>query len=152
MDRRIASGGRTPATRGSRAAWRAAGVEAPGERMCSRADLHIHTLASDGVSSVADILARAEAVGLDIIAITDHERVDAAHAARKMAEARGMKRGGDRRRKISTRGGHLIALYRQRIRPWGSLRDAVRQVHDQGGLAIVAHPLVPYPITSASGR
>jgi predicted metal-dependent phosphoesterase TrpH len=53
-----------------------------------RADLHIHTLASDGVSSVADILAAAEAIGLDVIAITDHERVDAAHAARKMAEAR----------------------------------------------------------------
>jgi predicted metal-dependent phosphoesterase TrpH len=26
------------------------------------------------------------------------------------------------------------------------------QIHDQGGLAIVAHPLVPYPITCASGR
>jgi hypothetical protein len=118
-----------------------------------RADLHIHTLASDGVSSVTDILARAEAVGMDVIAITDHERVDAAHAARKMAEARAMKLEVIVGEEISTRGGHLIALFiEKRIRPWGSLRDAVRQVHEQGGLAIVAHPLVPYPITSASGR
>jgi hypothetical protein len=61
--------------------------------------------------------------------------------------------GGVVGEEISTRGGHLIALFiEKRIRPWGSLRDAVRQVHEQGGLAIVAHPLVPYPITSASGR
>src|SRR5262245_26081480 len=118
-----------------------------------RADLHIHTLASDGVSSVAEILERAEAIGLDVIAITDHERVDAAHAARAMAEARGMRVKVIVGEEISTRGGHLVALFiDERIRPWGSLRDAVRQVHDQGGLAIVAHPLVPYPITSASGR
>jgi predicted metal-dependent phosphoesterase TrpH len=128
--------------------------EAPRRReSAGRADLHIHTLASDGVSSVADILSRAEAVGLDVIAITDHERVDAAHAARKMAEARGMKLEVIVGEEISTRGGHLIALFiEKRIRPWGSLREAVRQVHEQGGLAIVAHPLVPYPITSASGR
>ena len=56
-----------------------------------RADLHIHSLASDGVSSVAQILDHAQnRAKLDVIAITDHERVDAAHAARAMAEARGM--------------------------------------------------------------
>ena len=44
-----------------------------------RADLHIHSLASDGVSSVAEILdARRARAGLDVIAITDHERIDAA--------------------------------------------------------------------------
>jgi predicted metal-dependent phosphoesterase TrpH len=118
-----------------------------------RADLHIHTLASDGVSSVAEILERAEAAGLDVIAITDHERIDAAHAAHAMAEARGMRVQVVIGEEISTRGGHLLALYiQERIRPWGSLRSAIAQVHDQGGLAIVAHPLVPYPLTCASGR
>ena len=118
-----------------------------------RADLHIHTLASDGVSSVAEILERAEAAGLDVIAITDHERVDAAHAARAMAAARGLRVQVIVGEEISTRGGHLVALFiEERIRPWGSMRSAIAQVHDQGGLAIVAHPLVPYPLTSASGR
>lgn len=118
-----------------------------------KADLHIHTLASDGVSSVADILSAAEAKDLDVIAITDHERVDAAHAAKAMAEARGLNVKVIVGEEISTRGGHVVALFLQeRIRPWGSLADAIRQVHEQGGLAIVAHPLVPYPITSASGR
>ncbi|MEX2546435.1 MAG: PHP-associated domain-containing protein [Chloroflexota bacterium] len=118
-----------------------------------RADLHIHTLASDGVSSVAQILEHAEAAGLDLIAITDHERVDAAHAAHAMAEARGMRVKVIVGEEISTRGGHVLALFiEKRIRPWGSLRSAVAQVHEQGGLAIVAHPLVPYPLTCASGR
>ena len=117
------------------------------------ADLHIHTLASDGVSSVADVLSAADVRGLDVIAITDHERVDAAHAAKAMAEARGLRVKVIVGEEISTRGGHVVALFiEERIRPWGSLADAIRQVHEQGGLAIIAHPLVPYPITSASGR
>ncbi len=118
-----------------------------------RADVHIHTLASDGVSSVAEILERAEAAGLDVIAITDHERIDAAHAARAMAVARGTRVQVVVGEEISTRSGHLLALFiDKRIRPWGSLRSAIAQVHEQGGLAIVAHPLVPYPLTCASAR
>jgi predicted metal-dependent phosphoesterase TrpH len=118
-----------------------------------RADLHIHSLASDGVSSVGDILDRAERIGLDVIAITDHERIDAAHAARAMAEARGLRVQIVLGEEISTRGGHVLGLFiEKRIRPWGSLRSAIAQIHEQGGVAIVAHPLVPYPLTCASGR
>ena len=48
-----------------------------------RADLHIHSLASDGTASVIDILERAAGpAALDVIAITDHERIDSAVAAR----------------------------------------------------------------------
>ncbi|MGI8928190.1 MAG: PHP domain-containing protein [Candidatus Limnocylindrales bacterium] len=118
-----------------------------------RADLHIHTLASDGVSSVTEILERAEAMGLDVIAITDHERIDAAQAARAMGEARGMRVQVVIGEEISTRNGHLLALFiEKRIQPWISIRSAIARVHEQGGLAIVAHPLVPYPLTCTSGR
>jgi predicted metal-dependent phosphoesterase TrpH len=118
-----------------------------------KADLHIHSLASDGVSSVADILDAAERAHLDVIAITDHERVDAAHAARAMAQARGMNLQVIVGEEVSTRGGHVLGLFiEQRIRPWRSLRSTIAQIHEQGGLAIVAHPLVPYPLTCASGR
>jgi predicted metal-dependent phosphoesterase TrpH len=118
-----------------------------------RADLHIHTLASDGVSSVAEILDHAQnRAGLDVIAITDHERVDAAHAARAMAQARAMKLQVIVGEEVTTRGGHVVALFiEQRIRPWGSLKSTVARIHEQGGLAIIAHPLVPYPLC-ASGR
>jgi predicted metal-dependent phosphoesterase TrpH len=116
-----------------------------------RADLHIHTRASDGVSDVATILDHAVRAGLRIVAITDHERIDAAVAARSMAEHAGLTLEVIVGEEISTRGGHLVGLFlHQRIRPWQSLRASVAQVHDQGGIAIVAHPLVPYPLCASA--
>jgi predicted metal-dependent phosphoesterase TrpH len=48
---------------------------------------------------------------------------------------------------ITTRGGHLLGLFLERPVPaLKSLRWSIEAVHDQGGLAIPAHPLVPYPL------
>ena len=48
-------------------------------------DLHLHTTASDGRSSAADLVAEAVAAGCETIAVTDHDTVaglaDAAAAA-----------------------------------------------------------------------
>jgi predicted metal-dependent phosphoesterase TrpH len=131
----------------------AAGARGHGAPPAGRADLHIHTLASDGVASVEDVLRYASEVArLDVIAITDHERIDAAVAARRLAQARGLDLEVIVGEEVTTRGGHLVGLFlSERIRPWGSLRDAVARVHDQGGLAIVAHPLVPYPLCASAG-
>jgi predicted metal-dependent phosphoesterase TrpH len=117
-----------------------------------RADLHIHTLASDGISSVTEILAAAEAARLDVIAITDHERMDAALAAHALAEATGSKVSVIVGEEVTSRSGHVIGLFmRERIRPWGSLRSTIARIHEQGGLAVIPHPLVPYPLC-VSGR
>lgn len=123
-----------------------------GHERRGRADIHIHTLASDGVSSVAQILDAAERQqALDVIAITDHERIDAAQAAQVMALDRGLRVEVIVGEEISTRGGHLLALFmHERIAPWRSLRSSIARVHDQGGLAIVAHPLVPYPLCATA--
>lgn len=43
-----------------------------------RADLHIHTAASDGSDTPAEVLAKAAAAGLEVIAITDHDTIDGA--------------------------------------------------------------------------
>jgi predicted metal-dependent phosphoesterase TrpH len=121
------------------------------DKNLGRADLHIHTLASDGISSVDEILDHAERrAGLDVIAITDHERIDAAQAAQRIAQARGSRVAVIVGEEITTRNGHLIGLFlRHRIKPWGSMRDSVARIHDQGGIAIVAHPLVPYPLCAS---
>ncbi len=113
-----------------------------------RADLHIHSLASDGTSSVAEILDHVAAQGfLDVVAITDHERIDAALAARHMAEDRGLPFAVVVGEEITTRGGHLLGLFLERPIPaLKSLRWSIEAVHDQGGLAVPAHPLVPYPL------
>jgi predicted metal-dependent phosphoesterase TrpH len=113
-----------------------------------RADLHVHTLATDGTSSVAEILDHVAAQGLlDVIAITDHERIDAAVAANHMALDRGLPFHVIVGEEITTRGGHLLGLFLERPVPaLKSLRWSIEAVHDQGGVAIPAHPLVPYPL------
>ena len=117
-----------------------------------KADLHIHTMASDGVSGVGEILEWARRrTDLDVIAITDHERIDAGVAAQSMARDAGLRLDVIVGEEITTRGGHLLGLFlERRIRPWHSLRDSVAMVHDQGGIAIVAHPLVPYPLCASA--
>ena len=114
-----------------------------------RADLHVHTLASDGVSGVEEILAFVVAeTELDVIAIADHERVDAAHAAREIARARDLpargrhRRGGDAPAAATC----LPSSSRRPIPTLRSLRETIGLVHEQGGLAIPAHPLFPYPL------
>ncbi len=47
--------------------------------MVLHADLHSHSNASDGTTPPADVMARAAAAGLDVIALTDHDTV-AGHA------------------------------------------------------------------------
>jgi predicted metal-dependent phosphoesterase TrpH len=113
-----------------------------------RADRHIHTLASDGTAGIADILEHTErSTELDVIAITDHERVDAALVGRTMARDRGLRFEVVVGEEVTTLGGHLLALWIERpIRPFRSMRTTIAEIHDQGGLAIPAHPLVPYPL------
>ena len=113
-----------------------------------RADLHIHTLASDGTAGVVQILDHVErATELDVIAITDHERIDAALVGRAMARDRGLRFEVVVGEEVTTLGGHLLALWiEQPIRPFRSLRRSIAEIHDQGGIAIPAHPLVPYPL------
>jgi predicted metal-dependent phosphoesterase TrpH len=112
-----------------------------------RADLHIHTVASDGTASVTSVLDRAVALGLDVIAITDHERIDAAIAGRLIAQDRGLPLEVVVGEEVTTLGGHLLALgLRTPVRSYRSLRSTIAEIHDQGALAIPAHPLVPYPL------
>jgi predicted metal-dependent phosphoesterase TrpH len=118
------------------------------EQRRGRADLHIHTLASDGTAGIEAILEHVERrTGMDIIAITDHERIDAAVAARSVARDLGLRAEVVIGEEVTTLGGHLLALFiEQPVRPYRSMRTTILAVHDQGGLAIPAHPLVPYPL------
>ena len=113
-----------------------------------RADLHIHTLASDGTAGVVDILEHVEReTDLDVIAITDHERIDAALAGRAIARDRGLRAEVVVGEEITTLGGHLLGLWLEApIKPFRSMRTTIAEIHAQGGLAIPAHPLVPYPL------
>jgi hypothetical protein len=105
------------------------------------------------VDDVLAILGRADALGLDLIAIADHDRVDAAVAARAIARGRGMPFEVIVGEEVSTRSGHLLALgIEERIPPLRPLDETVARIHDLGGIAIAAHPLTPYPLPMCIGE
>ena len=51
-----------------------------------RADLHVHSSASDGTEPPAEVMRRAAQAGLDVVALTDHDTV-AGHAEARRALA-----------------------------------------------------------------
>lgn len=105
----------------------------------SRADLHIHSNHSDGTASVSAILARAAAAGLQAIAITDHDTIAGALAARRLAREFGVEVVVGE--EVSTAEGHLLALFIERELPPGRpAAETIAAAHAQGGLCVAAHP------------
>jgi hypothetical protein len=106
------------------------------------ADVHMHTNYSDGTGSVEEVLEFAHRhTSLDVIAITDHDTIEGALRARDLAATRDYRFEVIVGEEISTREGHLLALFlREPIAPDQSIERSIELVHAQGGLAVVAHP------------
>lgn len=108
-----------------------------------RADVHLHTDAVDGLQSAADLLDYAEhQTDLDIVAVTDHDEIRGALEARDLAA-----RGNGRVRviagtEVTTRHGHVLALFVERTFPMLKSIDAtLAAIHEAGGIAIAPHPM-----------
>lgn len=114
-----------------------------------RADMHIHSLYSDGTASVAQILEHVEQhTDLDVIAITDHERIDGALRAAELHAAGGYSFDLVVGEEVTTRRGHVLALFvTERIPALRPLADTLHAIHAAGGMAIAAHPLAPLPLS-----
>jgi predicted metal-dependent phosphoesterase TrpH len=105
-----------------------------------RADLHAHTTASDGWPSPNQLVEQARVVGLDVIAVTDHDTIEGALRAAEFAAHHG-KLAVIVGEEISSRDGHIVGLFlEKRIRPGMSAASTVHAIHDQGGLAVAVHP------------
>lgn len=107
------------------------------------ADLHIHTRASDG-DDIDKVLEKAEAERLDVIAITDHDVIDGAIEARRRVHARRLRVAVVPGVEVSSRDGHIGALFVTRVIPAGlSAAETVELIHAAGGLAVAHHPFAP---------
>jgi hypothetical protein len=103
-----------------------------------RYDIHTHTSCSDGVNSVEEVVAHARKLGLSGIAVTDHNTLDGAMRALKLA-------GKDLKVipgfEVSAKEGHILVLGVTELIPKRiTAAEVVERAHELGGIAIAAHP------------
>lgn len=105
----------------------------------SKADLHLHTTASDGTATARQILERAARSDLRVIAVTDHDTIAAALEARQLAGAYGVEViVGE---EVSTCEGHLLVLFIEQALPPGQpLAETIAAARAQGALIVAPHP------------
>ena len=105
------------------------------------ADLHLHTIYSyDGTASIPAVLRRAHEIGLDVIAITDHDETAGSLKALELASHFGIEviPGIE----ITTAEGDLLALFtKEKIQAGLSLLETVLKVRELGGVCIAPHPM-----------
>lgn len=116
----------------------------------SKADLHIHTSFSDGKPNVEDLVDYIEhKTDLAVVAITDHDEVKGAYEARKVIKEKGYKLEVIVGEEITTRQGHILALFiKEKVESGLEVKEAIKKIHKQGGIAVAAHPLHFYRVKS----
>ncbi|MFB6157294.1 MAG: CehA/McbA family metallohydrolase [Haloferacaceae archaeon] len=103
-------------------------------------ELHAHSaLSHDGRDPVEALLERAEVVGLDGLAVTDHDAIEASLEAERLAPDYGLV--GIPGMEVSSAAGHVLALGVRDLVPAGlPFEETVERIRDQGGVAVVPHP------------
>lgn len=110
-----------------------------------KADLHMHSTYSDGIATIEQILHHVQYnTRLDVIALTDHDVIEGSLRARDLWAKGSYRFDFVVGEEVSTKEGHLLALFIEKHIPSGlSMERSIELVHEQGGLAVVAHPLNP---------
>jgi len=105
-------------------------------------ELHCHTVFSkDGLIDFESLIGTAARIGLNALAITDHDTIEGAMAFRRQAEARGLALKiivGEE--KTLSDGSHLIGLFLEQPIESGELKQAIAEIAGQGGLCLIPHP------------
>jgi hypothetical protein len=111
-----------------------------GEYQILSGDFHVHAFVGDGGIAPWMLQRQAARVGLDVIAVTNHNQTLAGRIGRSSSRRSGgpIVIAGE---EITGRDFHLIAVGIERAVDWDQpAREAIEQVHAQGGVAIAAHP------------
>ena len=103
-----------------------------------RVDLHLHSNYShDGQSTLDELIQRCAEVGLDRIALTDHNTVEGAQALAELAPDLAIV--GE---EAKTREGEVIGLFiTRRLPPYLRPEEVMDLIHEMGGLTYIPHPL-----------
>jgi predicted metal-dependent phosphoesterase TrpH len=104
-------------------------------------DLHIHTRHSNDCNcDIHDVLETAEEIGLDAIAITDHNNMAAVEQA---VEFTGRIKIIPAMEITARDGTHLIGLFIKREVRGYTVMDIIDDIHRQNGLVMIPHPFRP---------
>ncbi|PSQ38060.1 phosphoesterase [Halobacteriales archaeon SW_5_70_135] len=103
-------------------------------------ELHCHSsLSYDGRDPVTALLERAAAVGLDAIAVTDHDEIEASLDAVDLAPDYGLV--GIPGTEVTSAAGHVLALGVRETVPAGlDFETTLDRIRALGGIAVVPHP------------
>ena len=107
-----------------------------------RLDIHVHSCFSDGVPSPQEIVEHCKSIGLDGVAITDHDVIEGSlealkHAGKDFLVITGME--------VSSQEGHILALgIKKPVERGLSAAETIQRIHTLGGIAIAAHPYDRY--------
>lgn len=109
----------------------------------SKADLHIHTSFSDGMAEPRQLLEYVEEqTDLTVIAVTDHDDLGGALATRELWAKRRYRFQLVLGEEVTTQEGHLLALFiNEPLSALQPVRQTIAEVHRQGGLCVVPHPM-----------
>lgn len=108
-----------------------------------KADLHMHSTYSDGSGTIEQILEHVQQhTELDVIALTDHDVIEGALRAHDLWQRGSYRFDFIIGEEVTTQEGHLLGLFiEKRVPPGLSMERSIDLIHEQGGLAIIAHPL-----------
>jgi len=110
--------------------------------LTGKADLQLHSDLGDGLAPPEAILDAAERAGMNVIALTDHDDIRGSFVLRDLAARRNSAVEVVTGVEVTTRSGHLLALWiEDEVPMFGALAATVAQIHEMGGVAIVPHPL-----------
>ena len=103
-------------------------------------ELHSHSsLSYDGRDPVELLLGQAAAVGLDALAVTDHDEIDASLKAAELASDYDLV--GIPGMEVTSEAGHVLALGVEELVPPGlPFDETLDRIRELGGLAVVPHP------------
>ncbi|SEV94922.1 PHP domain-containing protein [Halobacterium jilantaiense] len=103
-------------------------------------ELHAHSeLSYDGRDPVEMLLEQAQAVGLDALAVTDHDEIDASMRAADLAPDYDLV--GIPGMEVTSAAGHVLAIGVDSAVPPGlPFGETLSEIRDRGGIAIVPHP------------
>ncbi len=110
-----------------------------------RADLHIHPSDDPDVADSAGAFYTALlASDLDVAVLADHDRITVAQELAQRAREEHASIELVVGEEITSRRGHVLAIgLTTVVPPFLSLAETIAAVHEQGAIAVVAHPLMP---------